>query len=53
MLVKNKYLYIALLWLYQDPKKYNHPKGYENSLEDLRLKCLLIRLFSQRFLLNK
>lgn len=50
---KNKYLYIALLWLYQDPKKYNHPKGYENSLEDLRLKCLLIRLFSQRFLLNK
>ncbi|MBB5171545.1 DUF2247 family protein [Rummeliibacillus stabekisii] len=26
---KNKYLYIALLWLFQDPKKYNHPKGFE------------------------
>ncbi|MGM9966077.1 MAG: DUF2247 family protein [Rummeliibacillus sp.] len=32
---KNKYLYIALLWLYQNPKEYNHPKGFENSLEEI------------------
>ncbi len=32
---KNKYLYIALLWLYQNPKKYNHPKRYDSELKEI------------------
>ncbi len=32
---KNKYLCIALLWLYQNPKKYNHPKRYDSELKEI------------------